>query len=48
MRRAGIALPILALAMLASLPKTLVAGTLPDISGTWYAFGDSFKACHIS
>jgi len=48
MRRAGIAFLIMSVAILAALPKTLLAGTLPDISGTWYAYGDMTKRCHIS
>lgn len=28
--------------------RAIVAGTLPDISGTWYAQGDLSKRCHIS
>lgn len=48
MIRIAVALAALALALLPSLPSTLMAGTLPNISGTWYAFGDSSKRCSIS
>jgi hypothetical protein len=48
MKGTGAAVLLLAFAVLAWLPKTLLAGTLPDISGTWYAYGDASKRCHIS
>lgn len=42
---------VLALAGLAALflsvPTPIHAGTLPDITGTWYAQGDHFKRCRI-
>jgi hypothetical protein len=48
MKPTRIAFLILGFAVLAWLPKALLAGTLPNISGTWYAYGDSSKRCYIS
>lgn len=46
----GLSLPaIVASALLVlAMSRAIVAGTLPDISGTWYAQGDPSKRCHIS
>ncbi len=48
MKRARLAFLIICFTVLAWPPKALVAGTLPNISGTWYASGDPSRPCSIS
>lgn len=46
-RNFGIALIAVVLTCIAYFPKSSIAGTLPNISGTWYAQGDVFKRCSV-
>jgi hypothetical protein len=46
LRMSSIAAALAALFVLATL-SAVHAGTLPDITGTWYAQGNSSKRCHI-
>lgn len=48
MKKAGIALLILACALVAYSAAPSLAGTLPNIGGRWYAQGDPTKWCSIS
>lgn len=48
MRKAAAIALLGILALLVHLPEAVRAGTLPDITGTWYANGDSSKRCEIS
>jgi hypothetical protein len=47
MKTLGIAAMALACACIAYFPKASIAGTLPNISGTWYAQGDTWKRCSV-
>jgi hypothetical protein len=46
LRKSTIAAALVALYVFGTL-TTAYAGTLPDISGTWYAQGSASKRCHI-
>lgn len=47
MRRAAVTAFVLTVAFLVHSGHLALAGTLPDISGTWYANGDPSKRCRI-
>lgn len=47
LRTSTIATMVLAACVFGAFP-TAHAGTLPDISGTWYAQGNGSKPCHIA
>jgi|SRR5579862_2710853 len=48
MRKLVLTFVLTAAVCIVGAPAALHAGTLPDISGTWYANGDSSKRCQIS